>query len=166
MQQPRSPQQGSIRVLGSKVSQCGIENFNCGDPGNALVQPRMDPARLCAGRTERCQKSVADTVEFAGSVDRSLHQPRIDRFTFKLITPVSRKEMHVQVWQRVSMNFVIQLHRTGRGRQCFGYLSCITHKCRGRCLGKIVQFDSVNLRHETHVASDSSRFLHRDPRSF
>ena len=37
-------------------------------------------------------------------------------FTFKPVTSVSRKEMHVQVWQRVSMNFVIQLYRTGRTR--------------------------------------------------
>ena len=70
---------------------------------NADIEPismsvLISVLEICVILTECCQECIADTLEFAWSVDRILHQPGIDWLTFKLITRVSRKEVHVQVW--------------------------------------------------------------------
>jgi hypothetical protein len=67
-------------------------------PAPGEYQLRFTFCDLCVVRTERCQESIAYAFEFAWSLDRILYQPGIDWLAFKLITPISRKEMHVQVW--------------------------------------------------------------------
>jgi len=74
--------------------------------------------------------------------------------------------MHVQMRERVSMNFIVQLHRPRNSRYRPRNFSRIAHEGSGCGFRQIIQLDHMRLRHEAHIAGNRRRFLHSHPRSF
>ncbi len=109
------------------------------------------------------QKIATDAFEFSRAVYRLMRRSRVNRPSLEPIAAVSSKEVHMQVRQRVPMNFVIHFDRPGQGGNDLRSQLRVAHERGGSHGREIMKVDRMNPRHEADISAYRCRFLHRHP---
>ena len=109
------------------------------------------------------QESITNEHELTFLIDRLSHKLWIDWLIFKSVAPMSRKEVHVQMGERVAVNLVVDLHGPCACRDGCRHSARVPHERGCSNIRKVMQLYGMEFRDKANISWERCSFRHRHP---